>query len=199
MMAGRTQVAILFIDSVGLGGLFAARRQRRALSRPSGLSPLRMGIFLTMLLICGLASLSVATAQTGPFTAYAGSWTGSGVVTASNGNSERIRCRAHYSVLQSDTDLNQQLRCASDSYHFDVNCVLLADPEGRVRGTWEETTRRANGSVSGQLAGGVVTGHVSGTGFTADITVTLHGDRQSVRLTPNGADITLVAIELRRE
>jgi hypothetical protein len=141
----------------------------------------------------------MAVAQSGPFSAYAGSWTGAGTVTASNGNSERIRCRAHYSLLQSDTDLNQQLRCASDSYHFEVNSVLLADTEGRIRGTWEETTRRANGSVSGQLAGAVVTGHVVGTGFTAEMVVTLHGDKQTVRLTPSGADITLVAIELRRE
>jgi hypothetical protein len=105
----------------------------------------------------------------------------------------------HYSLAQSDTDLNQQLRCASDSYHFDVNSVLLADGEGRIRGTWEETTRRANGSVNGQMAGSVVTGHVSGTGFTAEMTVTLRGDRQTVRLAPTGAEITLVAIELHRE
>jgi hypothetical protein len=154
---------------------------------------------LTSPVISSFEFSSIAAAQTGPFTAYAGSWVGSGVVTASNGNSEKIRCRAHYSVLQSDTDLNQQLRCASDSYHFEINCVLLADPEGRVRGTWEETTRRANGSVSGQLAGGVVTGHVSGTGFTAEVTVSLRGDHQSVRLSPSGTEITLVAIELRRE
>ncbi|HLW92727.1 MAG TPA: hypothetical protein VKS78_15695 [Roseiarcus sp.] len=158
-----------------------------------------MGIFRTAWLICGLALSPIASAQTGPFSAYAGSWAGSGTVTASNGNSERIRCRAHYSVMQSDTDLNQQLRCASDSYHFDINSVLLADPDGRIRGTWEETTRRGSGSVSGQLAGAVVTGHVAGTGFTAEITVALHGDRQSVRLAPSGTEITLVVIELRRD
>ncbi len=163
------------------------------------LSAARAGIFRAVLLICSLALPSSASAQNGPFAAYAGSWAGNGVVTASNGNTERIRCRAHYSLAQRDTDLNQQLRCASDSYHFDVNSVLLADPEGRIRGTWEETTRRASGSVSGQLAGSVVTGHVAGTGFTAEIMVTLRGDRQSVRLTPSGADITSVAIELRRE
>jgi hypothetical protein len=163
------------------------------------LSAPTVGIFRIVWLICGLALSSIASAQNGPFSAYAGSWTGSGTVTASNGNTERIRCRAHYSVLQSDTDLNQQLRCASDSYHFDVNSVLLADPDGRIRGTWEETTRRGSGSVSGQMAGAVVTGHVSGTGFTAEITVALHGDRQTVRLAPSGAEITSVAIELRRE
>jgi hypothetical protein len=156
-------------------------------------------IFRTALLIGSLALPSLATAQNGPFSAYAGSWVGGGTVSASNGNSERIRCRAHYSVAQSDTDLNQQLRCASDSYHFDVNSVLLADPDGRIRGTWEETTRRASGSVSGQKAGDVVTGHVAGTGFTAEMTVTLRGERQSVRLVPKGSEITLVAIELHRE
>ena len=156
-------------------------------------------VFRATVLMSCLALTSLASAQNGPFSGYAGSWAGSGTVTASNGNSERIRCRARYSLLQSDTDLNQQLRCASDSYQFNVNSVLLADPEGRVRGTWEETTRRGSGSVSGQLAGAVVTGHVAGTGFTAEITVSLQGDRQSVRLAPSGTEITLVSIELHRE
>jgi hypothetical protein len=199
MKAGRKQVAVFRTGLVRLYEFFGAWRHRRVGPKPLRLSTPRVGIFRTMFLICGLAPPSIAAAQNGPFSAYAGSWTGNGVVTASNGNSERIRCRAHYSVLQSDTDLNQHLRCASDSYHFDVNSVLLADSEGRIRGTWEETTRRASGSVSGQLAGAVVTGHVTGTGFTAEITVTLRGDRQSVQLKPTGTEIALVAVELRRE
>jgi hypothetical protein len=198
-MAGRKQAAHFIAGIVRRGGVFGGARQREVEPKPLQRSALRMCVVRTMFLICGVAPTSIATAQNGPFSAYAGSWAGSGTVTASNGNNERIRCRAHYSVLQRDADLNQQLRCASDSYHFDVNSVLLADPEGRIRGTWEETTRRANGSVSGRLAGDVVSGHVAGTGFTAEITVTLRGDRQSVRLAPSGAEITLVAIELRRE
>ena len=197
MKAGLTQVTVCSPGPMGSDGFFEASRYGRTRPKSSRLATTCAGI-LTLLLTC-LASPLIAMAQTGPFSAYAGSWTGSGVVTASNGTSERIRCRAQYSVLQNDTDLNQHLRCASDSYHFDVNSVLLADPEGRIRGTWEETTRRASGSVSGQFAAGVVTGHVAGTGFTAEITVTLRGDRQSVRLTPSGADVKLVAVELRRE
>jgi hypothetical protein len=199
MAAGLGQGAVFFTGLAGFRDFSGARRQGWTGRKPSRPSAPSAGIFLIAYLICGFGFSSMAPAQTGPFAAYAGSWTGSGVVTASNGNSERIRCRAHYSALQRDTDLNQQLRCASDSYHFEVNSVLLADPDGRIRGTWEEATRRANGSVTGQLAGAVVTGHVAGTGFTAEITVTLNGDRQSVRLAPSGADITLVAIELRRE
>jgi hypothetical protein len=197
MTAALGRDAIFFTCGMGLPRFFGARRRERRKSRRP-LAP-SLVVFLTTFLICGLASATDAKAQTGPFSAYAGSWTGAGVITVSNGGSERIRCRARYSVLQSDTDLNQELRCASDSYHFELKSVLLADPEGRIRGTWEETTRRANGSVSGQLAGGVVTGHVEGTGFTADMTVTLRGDRQSLRLVPSGADITLVTIEMRRD
>lgn len=151
------------------------------------------------LLIGSLALPSLASAQSGPFSAYAGSWTGNGVVTASNGNTERIRCRAHYSVAQSDTDLNQQLRCASDSYHFDVNSALLEQGAGAVVGNWSETNRNASGSVSGQVQGGSVRAHIVGAGFTAEMTVVMSGDRQSVRIAPSGSEITLVTIEMRRE
>jgi hypothetical protein len=138
MKAGLTQIAVPRSGLVRLSKIFEAESSRGVGGNPLRLSAPRVGIFRTMVLICNLALPSIATAQNGPFSAYAGSWTGNGVVTASNGNSERIRCRAHYSVLQSDTDLNQHLRCASDSYHFDVNSVLSPIP----RGASEEPGRR---------------------------------------------------------
>ena len=42
----------------------------------------------------GLALPGTVQALDNPFGAMAGSWSGSGVITTSNGNKERIRCRA---------------------------------------------------------------------------------------------------------
>lgn len=154
-----------------------------------------------LLLIASLAApASAALAESdGPFALFAGPWTGAGTITASNGTSERIRCRVHYYVAQAGRDLNQQLRCASDSYHFDVNSALLDDGSGRVVGNWTETSRNASGRVNGQVEGGGVRAEVVGTGFTAALTVALRGDRQSIRIVPTGSDVTSVTIELHRE
>ncbi|HLJ69902.1 MAG TPA: hypothetical protein VKU03_01210 [Roseiarcus sp.] len=148
-----------------------------------------------------VASLAAAPAfaEDGPFTQFAGPWAGNGVITASNGVSERIRCRVHYYVAQQGRDLNQQLRCASDSYHFDVNSALLDVGAGNIVGNWTETNRNAVGKVRGQVDGNVVNAEVVGTGFTAALTVALRGDRQSVKIVPTGSDIASVTIDLRRQ
>lgn len=146
------------------------------------------------------ASASAAVAQDdGPFAYFAGAWVGTGKITATDGTSERIRCKVHYYVGQQGRDLNQQLRCASDSYHFDVNSALLDDGSGRVTGNWTETNRNAIGKVNGQVDGNGVRASVVGTGFTASLLVALHGDKQTVRIVPTGADITSVAIDFHRE
>ena len=155
----------------------------------------------TLVLTAGLAtSASAAVAQSdGPFADFAGGWVGIGRITATDGTSERIRCKVHYYVAQQGRDLNQQLRCASDSYHFDVNSALLDDGSGRITGNWTETNRNAIGKVNGQVDGNGVRASVVGTGFTASLSVAQHGDKQTVRIVPTGADITSVSIDFHRE
>jgi hypothetical protein len=145
------------------------------------------------------APVSAVCAEEGPFEPFAGPWAGTGVISVASGPSERIRCRVHYYVAQEGRDLNQQLRCASDSYHFDVNSALLDDGSGRIVGNWTETNRNAAGKVSGQVDRQGVRAEVVGTGFSAALTIALRGDRQSVRIVPTGSDITAVTIELHRE
>jgi hypothetical protein len=72
-------------------------------------------------LVAAFAPASHAQHAVGPFAGLAGAWNGSGRIEMQNGNGERIRCRARYSVSQADEVLVQDLRCASDSYKFDVN------------------------------------------------------------------------------
>ena len=155
----------------------------------------------TLVLTASVVALApAASAQSdGPFALFAGGWTGNGTITDSKGASERIRCRVHYYVMQQGRDLNQQLRCASDSYHFDVNSVLLDDGSGKVVGNWTETNRNAIGKVNGEVQGNGVRAEVVGTGFTASLTVALRGDKQSVRIVPTGSDVASVTIDLHRE
>src|SRR5215470_13166944 len=77
-------------------------------------------------LVAASSSVSHAQRTVGSFAGLAGAWNGSGRIEMQNG-SERIRCRARYSVSQGGEVLVQELRCASDSYKFDVNCTAQSD------------------------------------------------------------------------
>ena len=68
-----------------------------------------------------MLSVSAGNAQSGPFAGFDGSWSGNGTVTLSDGTTERIRCRADYKVNGNGLGLKQNLRCASDSYKFDLS------------------------------------------------------------------------------
>src|SRR5467141_2302455 len=68
-----------------------------------------------------MLSVSVGDAQSGPFAGFNGSWSGNGTVALSDGASERIRCKATYNVNSTGLGLKQTLRCARDSYRFDLS------------------------------------------------------------------------------
>src|SRR5258705_9723233 len=78
---------------------------------------MRMVLFVVALLHSPVPS----HAQQGPFAALSGGWSGGGSITLASGQRERLRCRANYNVGENGTRLQQSLRCASDSYRFDVN------------------------------------------------------------------------------
>ena len=98
-----------------------------------------------MLLCAGAFPVEAAE---GAFAGMTGYWSGGGTISVANGTSERIRCKAQYAVDGSGTNLNQSLRCASDSYKFEVSSNL-ANAGGTISGSWMETTRNAGGNVSG--------------------------------------------------
>src|SRR5215217_4710332 len=87
-------------------------------------------------------------AQQRPFAGLAGSWAGSGTIGTSNGTRERIRCRASYAVSVGGSNLQLSLRCASDSYRFELNSDVRY-AAGEISGNWSEVTRGIGGSLSG--------------------------------------------------
>ena len=139
-----------------------------------------------------------AGAAEGPFGGLAGSWSGTGTVSVSNGTNERIRCRAKYSVTPSGANLHQELRCASDSYKFEVNSNVISGPEGSLSGTWTELTRQVTGAISGKVLPGSIDVAVKGPVFTATLAVQTKGDKQSVSIRPTGTDIQAITIEMIR-
>lgn len=130
-------------------------------------------------------SSSASFAQSGPFAGLDGSWNGTGTVTLADGNSERIRCRATYKVGGGGLALQQTLRCASDSYKFDLGSDVTTSGD-RVSGTWSEASRGVNGSVSGRATPGQINVLVEAAGFAANLTVATRGNKQSVSMTSKG-------------
>ena len=133
----------------------------------------------------------------GAFSRFAGDWSGEGTVKTSAG-SERIRCKAHYTVTPDGASLEQALRCASDSYKLDVRTKVAATGT-RFAGKWNEVSRDTIGNISGSITPTGIRGRIDGIGFTADLAILIQANRQSVTIDPEGAtDISQVAITLTR-
>src|SRR5205085_9454220 len=126
-----------------------------------------------------------------PFAGMAGSWSGAGIITVSSGANERIRCRAKYAVAAGGKNLLQELRCASDSYKFEVSSNVVHDGAA-ISGVWSEITRNVSGNVSGQARGGQIQARVDGLGFSATLGVATSGNSQSVMIRPSNGEIIAV-------
>jgi hypothetical protein len=137
-------------------------------------------------------------ASAGAFTALQGNWSGGGTISMQNGTHERIRCKATYDVSPPGDSLTQTLRCASDSYKFNVDSTVTENG-GTISGSWTETTRNVTGSVSGQVSGSVIEVLVTGVGFSAGISLATRGSAQAVAIRPSGdTDVVGVTVSLHK-
>jgi len=152
------------------------------------------GALLVALSLAGTASYAAVS----PFRAMAGSWSGGGTISMADGQQERLRCRASYDVDDSGVELHLNLRCASESYNFD----LASNVEyrgGAVSGEWTEASRNASGTLEGRAAGDHIEVAANGQSFSANLSMTTHGNRQTVSIRPEGGgDIRAVSLALAR-
>jgi len=171
---------------MGLPGAFraAAGGKLRASSAGRASAALRVArglIFAVVTLVVATVSGTASYAQSGPFAGMAGNWSGAGTVTLDDGSTERIRCRAGYAVGAGGNGLNLNLVCASDSYKFDLRGNVVSD-RGALSGTWSEASRGVNGTLEGRGANGNFQVVANAAGFTANLTLTTRGNRQSVAI-----------------
>jgi hypothetical protein len=95
--------------------------------------------------------------------------------------------------------LRLHLRCASDSYNFDLSATVI-DEGGSISGIWNEATRNANGNLQGRSSGNgrQVQVVAQGPAFTANLTLTTRGDKQTILMLSPGAEVVEVSIALDR-
>jgi hypothetical protein len=149
----------------------------------------------TLLVVLFVLTPQEAQAQ-GAFGGMAGNWNGGGTITLQNGSRERIRCRATYAIGEAGNGMNQNLRCASDSYQFTLVSAVTYKG-GAVSGTWTETTRGVSGAVEGRGAPGRFQVQVNGPGFSANLSLTSSGNSQTIQITSE-SEMRNVTINLTR-
>lgn len=151
----------------------------------------RLLIAAAVLFAAGIAN-SESNAQSGPFAAMAGSWSGSGTVTLDDGSTERIRCRAKYAPIGPTMEMS--LTCASDAYKFNL-AANVQSAGNAVSGSWSEASRNISGSLQGRGGSGNFEVVASAAGFNANIALKTSGNRQTVTMRADsqfrGANITM--------
>ena len=163
-------------------------------TRESLTSRMRMGVLASgaLLLIAGACAAESAP----PFAALEGVWTGAGNIELANGSREAIKCRGAYD-LPKENNLHLDIRCASDSYKFELRGVANFSG-GAVTGTWSEATRNAAGTISGTATPDRIEVLAKSAAFSATLTLATRGDQQTIdiqsqdqKTTVKGATISL--------
>jgi hypothetical protein len=149
--------------------------------------------------ILGLLAFAAGPAQSSdkPFAGLSGSWSGNGKITANNGASERIRCRGTYRANEVGTTLSLSLRCAGDSYKFEIASDITYDG-GTISGSWNEITRHVQGSISGRATANNIQAQASAVGFNAALSIATRGNSQSVSIRSPGSEISEVSVTMAR-
>lgn len=143
----------------------------------------------------GLVATPAALAAS-PFDAMNGTWTGGGRITFEGGQSERLRCNAHYRSSGSGQRLGLAIRCASPSSAFELRSDL-AYRAGRVSGSWQERSLGASGDASGLADSSRIVLRFSGTA-SGSMAVALGGRSQTVTIATQGSSLRGIRVSLRR-
>lgn len=138
-----------------------------------------------------------AQRKAGAFAGLAGSWSGVGSLTLASGANERVRCRSTYNVDGSGDQVQLTLRCASDSYRFDLAGNVVSQG-GAISGTWSEATRNVSGSLSGSASAGKIQARVDAQGFAANLYITVNGNQQGVSISSAGTELSRVTLTMTR-
>jgi hypothetical protein len=157
-----------------------------------------VGTAVAGLLLVGVDTRD-ARSEPGPFSALSGSWSGAGTIKKSNGGNERIRCRSAFEPTGA-VNLSLRLRCASDSYNFDLTAGV-AYQGGAISGSWQESTRNVNGGISGHSAseGRQVEAVAQTIGVTSNITLITRGNHQSVSILTPGTEVPEITVSLEKK
>lgn len=132
------------------------------------------------------------------FTRFAGSWRGGGSIMMDDGSHEAIRCKASYAVRPDGETLNIDMNCANDSFRVHILTQVAADGPD-FSGSWQETTRQAQGTVTGHVSdSGEMAADLQAMGVAIQLVARTDGRQQAITLRAQGTDVRDVTIRLHR-
>jgi hypothetical protein len=156
-------------------------------ARSIGATALSLGFFAF--------NTQIAAAADGPLAHFAGHWSGNGRIVVKDGASERIRCRS--TNTSSRNGLTLSLRCASDSYKFELASDISYE-DGNISGSWNETSRGVVGSLSGKATASNIQATAEAVGFSAGLNIRATGNSMAVSLRSPGSEISEVSIMMAK-
>lgn len=156
-------------------------------------------LLLAAALLCGPQASARRGAERGVdlFQEIAGSWSGAGTVSLMGGGAERLRCRADYSPSDA-AHLSLSLRCASDSFKLEIASNITREGN-RIGGAWREASFGASGALNGTINGEQINAVIDGGGMSGRLSMSVHGNMQSVTLTSESTFSGTASVVMRRE
>lgn len=148
---------------------------------------------MASLLILPLAA--PASAQ-GVFAGFNGAWRGSGNITLSGGQKEKLTCKAYYNPKSGASELGIALTCSSQANKIELRANLTSSGDN-VSGSWEERAFNSSGSVSGKANGSRLNLSISGT-LKGTMSISAGGSSQSVTIRTDGTGFKSVSLSLSK-
>jgi hypothetical protein len=143
-------------------------------------------LLLLVAVVAGQAALAATQApprgEGNPFDQLTGDWTGGGMVTPSRGNPEQVECKVSYSAAGST--VTQSLLCTGADSRYDAK-TKFKFKDGKISGSWLETTFDASGSINGSAVGHLIHARISGDKFSG---------RMSINVSESGHTINIVQL-----
>jgi hypothetical protein len=128
---------------------------------------------LAFLPITALA-ITGAVAKTTPDSgSLAGSWSGGGWVSFSNGNKERARCHASYSRAGGDA-YSLSATCATSAGKASQTATVYKVSDGRYRGSFFNSDFNVHGTIRVAVHGNTQDVSLSGDGASAGLSLSRH-------------------------
>jgi hypothetical protein len=146
----------------------------------------------SVILAAGAASAKSAN----PFANLAGGWSGGGTASFEGGRSERLRCTANYRPGSGGNTLAMTIRCANASLNVQLNGNLTYH-NGRVSGSWSESSTGAGGSAAGRAGPSSLRLRIGGD-LSGNLSVSYSGSSQSVSIATNNSAFRRANFNLKR-
>ena len=156
--------------------------------------------FNSLLALAATAALmttqAAAPAFAGAFSSFGGVWRGSGAITLSGGQKERLTCKAYYTPKESGSRLGIAITCSSQANKIQLRANL--DSSGSsVSGRWDERAFNSSGKLTGRASGSKISLSISGT-LRGTMSISTSSSRQSVNIRTDGTGFQAVNLTLSR-